>query len=110
MAEIAIARGRLDRGQSLVEMALVLPLLLILFGGIVDFGLLFQRYEVLTNAAERGARIAVLQANTDADFDPGPSRRLHRHGAWRCSAERRPHDHGRAQCGRGRLSSGACSP
>ena len=66
MAEIAIARGRLDRGQSLVEMAMVLPLLLILFGGIVDFGLLFQRYEVLTNAAREGARIAVLPGYTDA--------------------------------------------
>jgi len=46
-------------------MAMVLPLLLLLFGGIVDFGLMFQRYEVLTNAAREGARIAVLPGYTD---------------------------------------------
>ena len=28
--------------------------------GIIDFGLLFQRYEVLTNAAREGARISTL--------------------------------------------------
>jgi hypothetical protein len=48
------------RGNSLVEFALVLPLLLLVFAGIVDFGFLFQRYEVITNAAREGARIAVL--------------------------------------------------
>lgn len=46
-------------------MALVLPLLLLLFAGIVDFGQLFQRYEVLTNAAREGARIAMLPGYTD---------------------------------------------
>ena len=37
-----------------------LPLLLLVVLGIVDFGRLFQRYEVLTNAAREGARVAVL--------------------------------------------------
>jgi Flp pilus assembly protein TadG len=54
--------GRLksQRGAELIEMALILPLLLLVLVGIVDFGFLFQRYEVLTNAAREGARIAVL--------------------------------------------------
>ncbi len=51
---------RTDRGAALVEFALVLPLLLVIIGGIVDFGFLFQRYEVVTNAAREGARLAVL--------------------------------------------------
>ena len=42
------------------ERDLVTPLLLLLFAGIVDFGFMFQRYLVLTNAAREGARIAVL--------------------------------------------------
>jgi len=49
-----------ERGQELIEFALVLPLLLLLVLGIVDFGFLFQRLEVVTNAAREGARIAVL--------------------------------------------------
>jgi len=48
------------RGAELIEMALVLPLLLVLLAGIVDFAFLFQSYEVVTNAAREGARIAVL--------------------------------------------------
>lgn len=45
---------------------MVLPLLLVIFAGIVDFGFLLQRYEVVTNAAREGARIAVLPGYTDA--------------------------------------------
>lgn len=51
------------RGSALVEFALVIPLLLLLFAGIVDFAFLFQRYQILTNAVREGARIAVLPAN-----------------------------------------------
>jgi hypothetical protein len=53
-----LARG--ERGAELIEFALVLPLLLLLVLGIVDFAFMFQRLEVVTNAAREGARIAVL--------------------------------------------------
>ncbi len=49
-----------ERGAALVEFALTLPLLLVVIAGIVDFGFAFQRYEVVTNAAREGARMAVL--------------------------------------------------
>jgi DNA-binding NtrC family response regulator len=39
----------------------VLPLLLVVFGGIIDFGLLLQRHQVLSNAAREGARL-IIQA------------------------------------------------
>ena len=61
-------RVRSERGAELIEFALVFPLLLLLVLGMVDFGFLFQRYEVLTNAAREGARMAVLPGsytNTD---------------------------------------------
>ena len=45
---------------SLIEFALVFPMLLLVMLGIIDFGRLFQRYEVLTNAAREGTRVAVL--------------------------------------------------
>jgi Flp pilus assembly protein TadG len=69
MAEMKKRRGllRTERGAQLVEFALVLPLLLLVVLAIADFGFMFQRYEVLTNAAREGARIAVLPGYTDAD-------------------------------------------
>ena len=66
MVPIRGLRIRSERGAELVEFALVLPLLLVLIGGIVDFGFLFQRYEVVTNAAREGARLASLAGYTDA--------------------------------------------
>ena len=58
-----------DKGAELVEFALVLPLLLLVMFGIMDFGLLFQRYEAVTNAAREGARIAVLPGYAQADVE-----------------------------------------
>jgi len=55
-----------ERGAALVEFALTLPLLLVVIAGIVDFGFLFQRYEVVTNAAREGARIGTLPGYTEA--------------------------------------------
>jgi Flp pilus assembly protein TadG len=49
-----------ESGAELVEFALTFPLLLFVVLGILDFGMMFQQYEVLTNAAREGARIAVL--------------------------------------------------
>jgi hypothetical protein len=54
-----------------VEFALALPLLLVVIAGIVDFGFLFQRYEVLTNAAREGARIASLPGYVTCGANPG---------------------------------------
>ena len=49
-----------ERSQSLVEFSLVLPILLILTLGIVDFGMGFKSYVELTNATREGARYAVV--------------------------------------------------
>jgi Flp pilus assembly protein TadG len=58
---------RCEKGAQLVEFALVLPLLLLVTLGIAEFGFIFHRYEVLTNAAREGARIAVLPNYATAD-------------------------------------------
>jgi Flp pilus assembly protein TadG len=63
----ASRRLRGERGAEMVEFALVLPLLLVVVGGIIDFGLMFQRWEVVTNAAREGARISALPDYTLAD-------------------------------------------
>jgi hypothetical protein len=49
-----------ERGTALLEMALTLPLLLLVSVSIFEFGRAYQTWEVLTNAAREGARIAVL--------------------------------------------------
>ena len=49
-----------DRGAAAVEMALVLPLLLFLVFGIVDFGRMLNAQIVLTEAAREGARAEAL--------------------------------------------------
>jgi Flp pilus assembly protein TadG len=62
--------GRLkgEKGAELVELAVVLPLLLILIAGIVDFGFLLQSFQVVTNAAREGARIGVLPGYNTSDI------------------------------------------
>ena len=52
----ALAMGRRERGAVAVEMAIILPLLLLVVGGIVDFGRLLFTQNIVTNAAREGAR------------------------------------------------------
>jgi hypothetical protein len=47
--------GPRQRGQSMVELALVLPLLLLILFGIVDLGRVFNAYIAITNASREGA-------------------------------------------------------
>jgi Flp pilus assembly protein TadG len=56
-----------ERGNAVIELALTLPLLLLVVLGIFDFGLMFQRYEVVTNAAREGARVGVLPGYSTDD-------------------------------------------
>jgi Flp pilus assembly protein TadG len=57
-------KGHLDRGAAAVEMALVLPVLLFLLMGIIDFGRMFNAQIQLSQAAREGVRLASL--NTGA--------------------------------------------
>jgi Flp pilus assembly protein TadG len=56
-----------EKGQSLVEFALVLPLLLLLLLGIMEFGLMFSNKLTLVNAAREGARYGAVH-NVDSDY------------------------------------------
>jgi Flp pilus assembly protein TadG len=48
--------NRLDDGNVIVELALVLPFLLLVVAGIVDVGLLYWEKHIITNASREGAR------------------------------------------------------
>jgi Flp pilus assembly protein TadG len=49
------------RGQALAEFALVLPLLLLLVAGLIEFGRGWNIKQAVTDAAREGARYAVVQ-------------------------------------------------
>jgi len=51
---------RADDGQALVEFALVVPMLLLLLVGIVEFARGWNLHQVITDAAREGARKAVI--------------------------------------------------
>ena len=57
-----------DSGAELIELAIALPILLLVTAGIIDLGIVFQRYEVVTNAAREGARVGVLADFTETDI------------------------------------------
>lgn len=52
-----------ERGQALVEMALVMTVLLTLILGAMEFGRIFNAYLVVTHAAREGARYGVVGAD-----------------------------------------------
>jgi Flp pilus assembly protein TadG len=54
------AAFRSERGQSLTEFALVLPLMVMLLFGIIQFGVTFNHYITLTDAVRAGARKAAV--------------------------------------------------
>jgi hypothetical protein len=52
--------------QALVEFALILPILLILLLGILDFGRAIAAYNSVSNAAHSGARVAIVNQDLTA--------------------------------------------
>lgn len=64
-----LKRIKNQRGAALLETAITLPLILLITVGIFEFGRAYQTWQVLTNAAREGARIAVLPDYTDADVN-----------------------------------------
>jgi len=62
-----IPRGRRDEcGQSLVEFVLALPILLVIVFGIIEFAAAWRSYQIVTNVAREGARLAVIPSSSAA--------------------------------------------
>lgn len=57
-----------NRGQSLIEFVLVLPVILIMLIGMIEFGIMFNSYLTLNNAARDGARMASV-GNGDGEIN-----------------------------------------
>ena len=61
-----LASGSLEQptrrrgGMAMVEFVLILPALLVILFGILEFGVLFFQWQTLSNAAREGARHAIV--------------------------------------------------
>ena len=60
MRRLSRVQGRSQNGQAIVEFALVLPILMAILLGIIQFGILYNNYVTLTDAARAGARKAAV--------------------------------------------------
>lgn len=56
------------RATAVVEMAVVMPLLLTLLFGIIEYGRRLMVHQTLVQAAREGCRTAVLQGSTEDDI------------------------------------------
>ncbi len=52
-----------EQGQTMTEFALVLPILVVLLFAIIQFGIAFNNYVALTDAARAGARKGAVSRN-----------------------------------------------
>jgi Flp pilus assembly protein TadG len=59
-----------QKGQGLVELALVLPVILLLFMGIVELGFALNNYLAVIDAARTGSRYAATLSHTNTDTIP----------------------------------------
>ena len=74
---VAMSRSRRhDEGQSMVEFAILLPILMAVVIGIFEFGRAWNTQQVLTNAAREGVRLAVIPTSSLGDVQTAISNRL----------------------------------
>ena len=67
-------KNRSSSGQAIIELAFVLPWILILLLGIIEFGILFYNKAMITNASREGARAGIVyrDSNGDGNYDAHP--------------------------------------
>jgi Flp pilus assembly protein TadG len=58
-----VKKDKGNRGQGLVEFALILPIFLLLLFGMVEFGRAYMTKNILTGAAREAVRLAAVQVD-----------------------------------------------
>ena len=66
-------RARHERGQSLVEFALILPVMILLLVGTFDIGHVVWTNDALSNAAREAARYAIVHGSGNETCPMGPA-------------------------------------
>jgi Flp pilus assembly protein TadG len=64
-----LRRLKSERGAAIIETALTLPIVFLVSVGIFEFGRAYQTWQVITNAAREGARVAVLSGMSNGDVE-----------------------------------------
>lgn len=65
---ITLQRLKNQKGQSLVEFALILPILLLLVMAILQFAMMLNSYLTIENASREGARAGIV-GSSDAEIE-----------------------------------------
>ncbi len=60
---------RFKKGQAMVELAIILPVFILLIVGIIDFGRYVLDFSMLNNAVREGTRYAVVQKGLSSSND-----------------------------------------
>lgn len=71
MRALPVARLRRNRGQALIELTLIAPLLIVLAFGAIEVGQVISTYLTLTHLTREGANLASRRGNLPLD-QPGP--------------------------------------
>ena len=58
-----------EKGGSAVEFAIILPILIMLIFGIIQFGIAYNKYVSVAHAVREGARLAAVGLYEDPGFD-----------------------------------------
>ena len=58
-----------QKGQAVVEFTLVLPILLLIICGIIEFGMLFHNQLMISSLSREGARYGVVYSSVDDHLD-----------------------------------------
>ena len=61
-----VSRLGREHGQAIVELALVLPVLVLVLFGTLEFGRVFNAWVIVTQAAREGARVGAVQCASNA--------------------------------------------
>jgi uncharacterized protein (UPF0333 family) len=69
-------RPGVERGQAVIEFAIILPVLVLIIGGIVKFGILYNHYVTLTDAVRAGSRQLALGRGLPAPCGPAVTRTI----------------------------------
>ena len=70
MKAVVKVHQKSEKGQAMVEFALLLPILLLIFSGIINFGWVFGNQLLANNAAREAARYTAIhyyESSTDDD-------------------------------------------
>lgn len=58
-----------EKGQSLIELAVTLPVILLILLGTIDFGMALFSYSILRDAAQEGALYASFNPSNEAEIE-----------------------------------------